>query len=105
MKNIKTLVLETIGFTSYTSKPNKVQALQLSEHTLQNIITAIETIGMKGLEINNKGLLVKTLEGDMQANLGDYLVVGIKGEYYPCKADIFEKNHVMVFGRSDFTQS
>lgn len=32
---------------------------------------------------------IKTLEGVMHANFGDFIIKGIKGELYPCKADIF----------------
>ena len=34
--------------------------------------------------------LVPTLEGNMTCQLNDYIIKGIKGEYYPCKPDIFE---------------
>lgn len=39
------------------------------------------------------GLTIKTLEGDMTASVGDYIIKGIKGEYYPCKPDIFEQSY------------
>ena len=34
---------------------------------------------------------IKTLEGTMIANTGDYIIQGVHGEIYPCKADIFQK--------------
>jgi hypothetical protein len=36
------------------------------------------------------GLIIKTLEGEHIATIGDYIIKGVKGEYYPCKPDIFE---------------
>lgn len=36
---------------------------------------------------------VKTLEGIMQGNAGDYLIIGTHGEKYPCKKNIFESNY------------
>ena len=36
---------------------------------------------------------VDTLEGTMHGNAGDYLICGVKGEYYPCKPDIFEATY------------
>lgn len=36
---------------------------------------------------------IKTLEGTMIANEGDYIIRGVKGEYYPCKSDIFEQTY------------
>lgn len=41
-------------------------------------------------------LFVKTLEGDMHANVGDYIIKGVNGELYPCKPDIFEKTYEIV---------
>lgn len=35
-------------------------------------------------------MTIHTLEGDMHANSGDYIITGIKGEQYPCKKEIFE---------------
>jgi len=34
-------------------------------------------------------LIIPTLEGDMVASPGDYVIKGVKGEFYPCKPDIF----------------
>lgn len=36
---------------------------------------------------------IRTLEGEMNANLGDYIIKGINGELYPCKPDIFDKTY------------
>lgn len=36
---------------------------------------------------------IKTLEGDMKVNYGDYIIKGIQGELYPCKPDIFEATY------------
>lgn len=36
---------------------------------------------------------IKTLEGVMTANVGDYIIKGVNGEFYPCKPDIFEKTY------------
>ena len=39
---------------------------------------------------------IKTLEGTMIAKAGDYIIRGVNGEIYPCKADIFEKTYEEV---------
>ena len=39
---------------------------------------------------------IKTLEGVMTARAGDYIIRGVNGEIYPCKADIFEKTYEVV---------
>lgn len=38
-------------------------------------------------------LTIRTLEGDMKANPGDYIIRGVKGELYPCKPDIFDETY------------
>lgn len=37
-----------------------------------------------------------TLEGTMEASVGDYIIRGVNGEFYPCKPDIFEKTYELV---------
>jgi hypothetical protein len=39
---------------------------------------------------------VPTLEGDMTASVGDFIIKGVKGEYYPCKPDIFEATYEKI---------
>ena len=36
---------------------------------------------------------IRTLEGNMTASFGDYIIKGVKGEFYPCKPDIFEQTY------------
>ena len=52
--------------------------------TLNEIITHL-----KYCEIN-------TLEGLMRAEVGDYIIKGVKGEIYPCKPDIFEMTYEKI---------
>ena len=40
--------------------------------------------------------IIHTLEGDMKAEPGDYIITGINGEQYPCKPDIFKKTYELV---------
>lgn len=42
------------------------------------------------------GLIIKTLEGEHLANIGDYIIRGVHGEFYPCKPDIFRKTYEEV---------
>ena len=43
-----------------------------------------------------KPLYIHTLEGIMEGRVGDYLITGVKGEQYPCRADIFEETYELV---------
>ncbi len=42
---------------------------------------------------NANGVIISTLEGEMYANVGDWIIRGVKGEFYPCKPDIFEATY------------
>ena len=46
----------------------------------------------------NGVLAITTLEGIMNADIGDYVIKGVKGEIYPCKPDIFEQTYEKVKG-------
>ena len=37
--------------------------------------------------------VIRTLEGDMKVGLGDYVIKGVQGEFYPCQPDIFEATY------------
>lgn len=44
----------------------------------------------------SKVLTIKTLEGDHRAIPGDYILRGVKGEFYPCRQDIFLETYETV---------
>ena len=50
-------------------------------------------VGMWRVLLNDarlaEGLIIPTLEGDHRAIAGDWIIRGVKGEFYPCKPDIF----------------
>lgn len=41
-------------------------------------------------------IFIPTLEGEMRANRNDYIIKGVKGEFYPCKPDIFEATYEKI---------
>lgn len=41
-------------------------------------------------------LVIRTLEGDMRATYGDWIIKGVQGEFYPCKPDIFDATYEQV---------
>ncbi|RJE47667.1 hypothetical protein A7K50_03195 [Dehalobacter sp. MCB1] len=45
---------------------------------------------------NGTNIFISTLEGEMRADVGDFIIKGIQGEFYPCKPDIFEKTYEKV---------
>lgn len=72
---------------TYRKKPVKVEAMKWDGVSLTK---AIDFSGSKNLTTTKDGKLkIHTLEGVMEAEIGDYIIKGIKGEVYPCKPDIF----------------
>lgn len=49
-----------------------------------------------GLPIEERSLCITTLEGEHIASMGDWVIQGVKGEFYPCKPDIFEMTYERV---------
>ena len=87
----------------YRKKPVVVEAMQFTGDNWLEIQNWMEESGSKRLlipeiDVNGKvmGILIKTLEGDMRANIGDYIIKGVNGEFYPCKPDIFAKTYEEV---------
>ena len=48
-------------------------------------------------------IVIHTLEGDMEVSKGDYVIKGVKGEFYPCKPDIFEQTYESVENQDSLT--
>lgn len=48
------------------------------------------------LEPEQRVIQIQTLEGEIEASYGDWIIRGVKGEFYPCKPDIFELTYEEV---------
>jgi hypothetical protein len=72
----------------WKKKPVIVEAIQFNG---VNIKVIKEFAGEDNVLSNHPGTIhwIKTLEGDMMISQGDYIIKGVKGEFYPCKPDIF----------------
>jgi len=55
-----------------------------------------ETAYLAGIAPPSFSLIIPTLEGDHKAMPNDWIIKGIKGEFYPCKPDIFEMTYEPV---------
>ena len=92
----------------YIKKPVEVKAIQLKEDNIIEVFDFLdeanyeETKSAEELEDFSKAMLeqgyieIETLEGMMKASFGDYIIKGIKGEFYPCKPDIFKATYEEV---------
>lgn len=61
-------------------------------------INSFDDKSMSSIGMDDGSLSIGTLEGRMQASLGDWIIRGVEGEFYPCKPDIFEKTYEAVNG-------
>lgn len=80
----------------YVKKPLRISAFKLGTDVLPEWFTKEMNVSLWLIHGESDSLLganIQTLEGVMLANLGDYIIQGIKGEIYPCKADIFEASY------------
>ena len=77
----------------FRKKPVEIEAIQLTEN---NIDALVEFCGDKIKSHPLTGVVIETLEGNMLASNGDYIIKGVKGEFYPCKPDIFEMTYETV---------
>ena len=78
----KPVVIEAIQFNG----KNAEEIEQWSNNNVKRGLVSEDTLTKVYLEI-------ETLEGTMTAQLNDYIIKGVSGEFYPCKPDIFEKTY------------
>lgn len=81
-----------VAMNKYVKKPIVVEALQWLGDNWEELIDFMGEAGTLGPpdEDNLFTVEIVTLEGIMSANPGDWIIQGVKGEFYPCKPDIFE---------------
>jgi len=90
----------------YRKLPIVIEAIEFREDNIKQVVEFLEggLLDLNSTVVQNKfedyknkliknGLKIQTLEGEMTASLGDYIIIGIKGEIYPCKPDIFQKTY------------
>lgn len=85
----------------YRKKPVVIDAIQWNGNNLYECLCFINCVDKQvepyNISHNAKNeIAIETLEGTMIASVGDYIIRGVNGEYYPCKPDIFEKTYEKV---------
>ncbi|GAB6036187.1 hypothetical protein JCM15519_07460 [Fundidesulfovibrio butyratiphilus] len=80
----------------YRKKPVVIEAVRFdwSPHTADEICRM--NGGEDGLVFDEKGVTIRTLEGNMLGQCGDYIIKGVQGELYPCKPEIFEATYERI---------
>lgn len=95
--------------SEYRSKPVVIEAKQLDGESNHDVFlwVAEQTIAYDytsddkpdlGVTIDpaDGRMVIRTLEGEMHADPGDWIIRGTRGEFYPCKPDVFEAKHEPV---------
>jgi len=79
----------------FRKKPVVIEAIQFTGENAQEIMDFTKEPKVpRVIKWQDGGFIsIETLEGTMLANKGDWIICGIKGEFYPCKPDIFEATY------------
>lgn len=80
----------------FVKKPVEIEAIQFTEKSVQECLDFINAQCTFNKESGESEIIILTLEGLMTAKLGDWIIKGVKGEFYPCKPDIFEATYDRV---------
>lgn len=78
----------------YKTKPCEIEAIQYTGKNGTEILHFMfPDLEEDATSFNET---IKTLEGKMRCSKGDYIIKGLKGEFYPCKPDIFEMKYDLI---------
>jgi len=81
----------------YRKKPIVIEAMQLTVDNFDQVLTWCKGERVyKNIPVEFQEIAIDTLEGRMRAELGDYVICGVQGEFYPCKPSIFEATYDKV---------
>lgn len=78
----------------FRKKPVVIEAMRLTSGEVSSVIDWIKNSGGSAyFSAMNSLVFIRTMEGNMRASLGDWIIKGVQGEFYPCKPDIFEATY------------
>lgn len=80
----------------YRKKPVIIDAVQFNGNLWDEELQTLIKTQNRVVSQHNDKLKIDTLEGEMIANKGDWIIKGVKNELYPCKPDIFEQTYEKV---------
>lgn len=82
---------------TYRKKPVEIKAVLFDgSNSSVNALKELDNKKTRVIEFTEGLLYIKTLEGTMIANKGDYIIEGLQGELYPCKPDIFKQTYSSI---------
>lgn len=83
----------------FRKKPVVIEARQFTGSNLSELLqwaVGVSKESADGCSVMGLPLVIPTLEGEMTADVFDWIICGVKGEFYPCKPDIFEATYELV---------
>ncbi len=80
----------------YTKKPIPIEARQITTENADELAAWSKSDIVRRPDGSMTGMMVYTLEGTMTGAIGDYLIKGVRGEFYFCAKDIFEETYTEV---------
>ena len=80
----------------YRKKPITIEAFKYGHEKPPEWFDVAIDADLIRFPVKGADIQVVTLEGPMNANAGDYIIKGVKGELYPCKGEIFEETYERV---------
>ena len=84
-------------------KPIEIEAMQFTGENKNRVYNWISGTRHYADFDENKNpiLIIETLEGNHAARIGDWIIKGVAGEFYPCKPNIFAKTYEIIEEKSD----
>lgn len=78
--------------------PVEVEVMQFTNENVDKVLEwgRGKIILNESTKVFEDYLIIWTLEGNMKAKHGDYIIKGVQGEFYPCKPDIFHKTYDII---------
>jgi hypothetical protein len=80
----------------FVKRPVVIEALQWTGNNHNEMAEFLGGANWSTDAFNRETLTIFTLEGAMTASKGDMIIKGIRGEFYPCKLDIFDQTYELV---------
>ena len=88
--------------SKFIKKPVEIEAIQWTGENIDELLAFANTGSMplwgRNFQINKmkKEVQINTLEGEMIGRINNWIIRGVKGEFYPCKPDIFDETYESI---------
>jgi hypothetical protein len=81
----------------FRKKPVVIEAVQFTGDNFEEIAAFVPKQSFPAYNVTQKVCFINTLEAqELRADAGDWIIKGVKGEFYPCKPDIFAQTYDLV---------